>query len=367
MTPPSRPSLRTAGAAFAVALLCAACKPVDNVRIGFLGDVISELGVGGRNGAQLAIDTLNAEGGVHYELVIEDDHNDPQKARAAVATFAAQHAAFIVGPMTSTMAMAAVPEANRLDLVMISPTATTDALTGKDDAFFRTAADAPAGARELARALRARGARSVVVLMDIANGAYTTSFGHAAAVEFLRSGGESASEIGYLSGKSLEVADAMERIDGSHPDAVVLVSSPSDAAVATQHLRRALPQALIGLSPWGANVQYLQVGGRAADGTIALQAVALDSPLPRMRDFVARYGARYGEAPTTPAVQSYEAVMMGVDAMKRRGTQTLRQTLAQPQRWPGLDGDFALDAHGDATRALHMTQVRDGHFVPFTP
>jgi branched-chain amino acid transport system substrate-binding protein len=340
----------------------AACTS-DAVRIGFIADLGSELGVGGRNGAELAVSTLNAQGRARYELLVESDRNDPKVAQSAVASLAARNTTFVVGPMTSTMAVAAVPEANRVGLVMISPTATTDELSGKDDFFFRTAADASTGARQLARVLHDRGLRSVLVLMDIANGAYSSSFGHAVAMEFLRLGGTSAPELGYWSGKSLDFASALARVDAQAPDAVVLVDNPTDAGIASQHLRRTMPQVAIALSPWGANAQYLQVGGRASEGAIALQAVDLDSTLAPMRTFVDRYRERFGEAPTTPAVQAYEAVMLGVDALDRGGgAKALRATLSQPGSRHGLDGDFLMDAHGDTQRALRLTRVHDGRF-----
>lgn len=342
------------------------CQSAQTVRIGFLADLLSELGAGGRNGAELAVEALNAGGGTRYELLVADDRNDAGTARSAVAAFASRGAAFVVGPMTSAMAVAVVPEANQRGIVLISPTATTDELSGKDDFFFRTAADAPAGARQLADLLHDRGARSIVVLMDTANDAYTSSFGHAAAAQFLRRGGV-ATELGYRSGNSLDFAQAMRRIDSRSPDAVILVDSSSDAAIATEHLRRVAPGVVIALSPWGANMQFVRIGGLSSEGVIAMQAVDLDSPLPRMRDFVARYRARFGDVPTTPAVQGYEAVMLGADAMRRRGGASLRATLASAGRWDGLDGPFSLDAHGDAQRDLHLTIIRKGHFEALRP
>jgi len=359
--------LRSALAVLAAAVALAAgvgCRSADSVRIGFLGDLISELGVGGRHGAELAVETLNAQQGVHYELLLEDDRNDADAARAAIASFASRGAAFVVGPMTSEMAVAAVPEANRRGLVLISPTATTGELSAKDDFFFRVAADAPAGARQLAHLLHDRGARAIAVLMDTANRAYSASFGRAAAQEFRGLADAKAAEVEYRSGNSLAFANAMRQLVSAPADAVVLVTSPGDAAIATQHLRRAAPQAVIALSPWGANVQLLQVGGRATEGVIALQAVDLQSPLARMRDFVTRYRARFGDPPATPAVQSYEAVMLGVQALARRGSQPLREALSVPGTWTALDGEFSLDAHGDARRALHLTEVRNGRFEP---
>ena len=338
------------------------CAQPDRVRIGFVGDLMSDLGVGGRNGAQLAVETLNTEHRVRYELLVEDDRSDPNAARIAIASFASRGVAFVVGPMTSAMAVAAVPEANHLGIVLVSPTATTGELSAKDDFFFRTAADAPAGARQLVHFLHDHGARSIVVMMDSANGAYSLSFGRAAAMEFLKLGGRAAQEIFYRSGNTLEFADAMRQLGSGSADTVILVNSPSDAAIVTQHLRRVAPHVTIALSPWGSNVQFVQVGGRATESAIAAQAVDLESRLPRMRDFVTRYRTRFGTAPTTPAVQSYEAVMLGVDASSRRGARSLRTTLSVPGQWAGLDGTYSLDACGDAVRLLHLATVHDGRF-----
>ena len=362
------PARHAKQAVMALALtLASGCQPADNVRIGFLGGLsgsLSDLGVGGRNGAQLAVDTLNAEGREHFELMVEDDRQDPATARAAIASFAAHGASFVVGPTTSAMAVAAVPVADRLRLVLITPTATTDELTGRNDWFFRTAADAPTGARQLARLLHERGARTLSVLMDASNRAYSASFGRAAAAQFRSLGGKVDAEVDYESGPALDYAALAHRLASPAPDAVVLVDSPGEAAIVAQQLRRLDEHVVIALSPWGANVQFVQFGGRAVEGTIALQAVNLDSPLPRMREFARRYRERFGDEPTTPAVQSYEAVMLGVVALRRGGRDKLRDTLAVPATWPGLDGDFSLDANGDTSRTLHLAQVRHARFEP---
>jgi branched-chain amino acid transport system substrate-binding protein len=343
----------------------AGCQPAAVVRIGFLGGLsgsLADLGVGGRNGAQLAVDTLNAEGRERYELLVEDDRQDAATARAAFAAFASRDASFVVGPMTSAMAVAVAPEAERLKLVLISPTATTDELSGKADHFFRTAADAPTGARQLAELLQQRGARSLALLMDASNRAYSASFGHAAAAQFRALGGRVVSEIDYRSGPALDYAELARRLAAGAPDAVLLVESPGEAAMAAQQLRRIDGRIVIALCPWAANVQFVQFGGRAVEGAIALQAVNLDSPLPRMREFARRYRLRFGEDPTTPAVQSYEAVMLGATALRRGGRAALRETLAVPGRWLGLDGDIALDAYGDTRRALRPSVVRHARF-----
>ncbi len=84
--------------------------------------------------------------------------------------------------------------------------------------------------------------------------------------------------------------------------------------------------------------------------------------------FRKRHAERFGEDPGTPAVQAYEALMVGAQALQRAGAQErLLATLARPGRWSGLYGDIELDANGDTSRPLHFVQVRDGRFAPLAP
>ncbi len=351
----------------AAALWLAACQPAEPVLVGFIGGLsgtVADLGVNGRNGAELAIEALNAQGGTRYELRVEDDLQDPDRARAAVASLDKQRVRFIVGPMTSATAMAIVSEVNRLGIVLISPTATTNELTGKVDHFFRVAPDARAGARQIAELLRKRGLKSMAVLMDFKNRAYSESFGHAAAAHFRELGGQVGAELSYESRPSLDFAALARQLTEGHPQVVLIVSSSGDASLAAQHLRRIDPTIALAVSPWAANAQFLQMGGRAVEGALALQALDLESGAPAYVAFRRRYRERFGEDPTTAAVQTFDAVTMGVEALKRQGkNRSLRDTLGEAgASWPGLHSAIVLDAYGDTDRPMNMTEVRGGRF-----
>jgi ABC-type branched-subunit amino acid transport system substrate-binding protein len=68
-----------------------ACTPPEPLRIGFLGGLsgrVADLGIGGRNGAILAVEMRNQQGGINgrrVELIAEDDQQDVEVARQAVA------------------------------------------------------------------------------------------------------------------------------------------------------------------------------------------------------------------------------------------------------------------------------------------
>jgi len=85
------------------------------VRIGFLAGLsgrVADLGIGGRNGAILAVEMRNRQGGINgrpVELIAEDDQQDAELARHAASRLLASKVEVVIGPMTSTMALAIAP------------------------------------------------------------------------------------------------------------------------------------------------------------------------------------------------------------------------------------------------------------------
>ncbi|NIP49758.1 MAG: amino acid ABC transporter substrate-binding protein, partial [Gammaproteobacteria bacterium] len=89
---------------------------------------------------QLAIEEVNGNGGINGRLVegnVRDVSMHKETALHAVRNLSAEKVSAIIGPMTSQTAVAILPEINRLKIPLISPTASTNQLSGQDDYFFR--------------------------------------------------------------------------------------------------------------------------------------------------------------------------------------------------------------------------------------
>ena len=100
----------------------------DPIKIGFLPALTgpsSSTGVGMNRGTELAVEEINAAGGVggrKIELIVRDTQSDPTKAVNAVAELAQrQKAAVIWGPLNSGEALAATPLIAREKVPMIHP------------------------------------------------------------------------------------------------------------------------------------------------------------------------------------------------------------------------------------------------------
>ena len=353
-------------AALGLAALCG-CQPAPTIKVAFVGSLsghVTELAIDGRNGAQLAIDTLNAQSGPHYELRLHDDGPTPEAAIAAIDAVADEGDAFAIGPMTSVIAKRMLPEAAKRQVVLISPTANSDDLSGADDWFFRVIPPAGPGAEQIADAAIARGLRSAAVMAEWRNRTYSESFTNKFGARFQSQGGAPIHVVRYETDQNPDYAALAADLLSTHPRLVLFVCGAVDAAIVSQHVRRLDPDVQIAMASWAANVQLLQMGGRAIEGALVLQALDLDSPEPAYVDFRKRFIERFGNPPSQAAVFSYDATMLGAEGLRRKSArQSLRDVLSAPAEWPGLQQPVVLDHFGDSIHRFRLSEVRKGRFV----
>ena len=354
----------------AVLLLCLllqACSDHSELTVGFLGPLegkYSDLGVQGRNGAQLALEEANARElvpGVTFRLVAEDDLNTPDGARQAVDRLAAVKAVAVIGPMTSGVAKAALEQASGYRLLFISPTVSTPLLTGKKDLFFRVLSENSQWARALARyGMEKGGLRTVVVIADMDNDAYSGPYRDAFRSEFVRLGGVLLKdwEIRSLSLKSWEpIAAEIERLA---PDAVFVSLSSRDASnLAKTFVSRSLKLPVYS-AMWAATRELVVDCGQACGGWIFGMGYSEDNTRPEHLSFQQRYRQRFGYASNFAAALSYEATQAFLQGMLKaegdpKGLPDAMETLPE---LPGVIAPFRLDEFGDV--------VRDHYIIEFT-
>ncbi|MEW5815083.1 MAG: ABC transporter substrate-binding protein [Spirochaetota bacterium] len=120
------------------------CTEKNPIKIGFAGGLTgihSDLGIAGRNGALLAVEEITSAGGIKGRpvvLITKDDQQDPVAALKVDKELIDEGVVAIIGHMTSVMTMSVIPFINKSEILMISPTTSTNELTNIDDYFFRT-------------------------------------------------------------------------------------------------------------------------------------------------------------------------------------------------------------------------------------
>lgn len=362
---------RTLGLAAAL-LLGTACSSSSPLRIGFLGGIsgrMSDLGIGGRDGVQLAIDDLNQAGGVlgrRLELTVRDDEQNLDIATQRLHELFNSGVAWVVGPMTSSVAVAVLPLANQRGIPLISPLAGANTLGGHDDAFFRVVSDTAASAKQQAAALLKRGVRKLVTVADLKNKVFTQNWAHSAGERLVAGGGAVVQAVEVEAAPGLSFQALAQRIVAARPDGVIIAFSATDSVLLVQQLRRLAPEVLIALSVWAGTEELPQLGGSALEGVIVTQFFDRFNAAPRYLDFCNRYQKRFGTVPGYAATNAYDATQMGAAALRAAGTDApaaLIAALRQIRALDGLQRPLTFDAFGDCLASTYLTEIRNGRYT----
>lgn len=349
----------------------AACAEARPLRIGFLGGLsgrVADLGLGGRNGAQLAVEDANAAGGGRaVELLTRDDEQNNDTARQRLAELFDAGVAFVVGPMTSSVAVAVVPLAGQRGVPLISPTAGTAELSGLDDAFFRVLPDPRVATLPQAAALLSRGRRRLLTMADLSNRPFSVGWNTAAAKAFTTGGGVVVESLEFEARPGLKFTELAARVADAalrqQADCFLLAASATDSALVLQHLRRLSPQLAFALSPWAGTEELPALGGRAVEGTLVVQFFDRQSRAPRYVDFAARFARRFGEAPGYPAVNAYDATQIGLALLRSTEPTQLLPALRQPREHDALQRRLSIDRFGDSSTPIFLAEIHDGRYL----
>ncbi|MGC9399207.1 MAG: ABC transporter substrate-binding protein [Anaerolineae bacterium] len=359
------------GLALLLLALMSGCGGGAPIRVGFAGELTgrnADLGVQGRNGALLAVERINAEGGVvgrPLELVVRDDGGTPEGARAADQALIDAGVVAIIGHMTSRQSMAAVPLINAAGVVLLSPTTSTPELSALKDYFFRVNPVNALSARAMARRIfQDRGLCCVAIIYDIDNAAYTRVYRGVFEEASRELGGRLTGEVTFSSAAEPDFGALVGALRANDPAGLLIVASAVDAALIAQQVRLAGWDVPLFAAGWAQTEALLQNGGTAVEGMEVVTNFNSNSQTPAFLDFRARYEERFGREPTFAAAQSYEAVLFLAAALEKSDgrAEDLPQALVET-RIQGLTDVIAMDAYGDVVRPQYLLVVRDGVFV----
>jgi branched-chain amino acid transport system substrate-binding protein len=364
---PRRALLR--GAAAAGIAMTLGCSPREPLRVGFLGGTsgrYADLGVGARRGAELAVEEVNAGGGVdgrRLELISRDDEQDGARAVQLLEELAGLGVVFVVGPTTSGVARAIAPAATRRGLPLISPTAGTHELSGLADAFFRVLPDTRASALRQAEGLIARGHRRLVALADTRNAPFTRPWAQIVGERFTAAGGALVATIEFEAAPGLAFAEVAQRAVAARGDVVLIVASATDSSVLAQQIRRLDTAMPIAMSAWAGTEELPVQGGRAVEGVQVPQFFDRASTAPRYLEFVRRFREQFAAPPGYAAANGHDALTLGVTALRRGGREGVLAALREVRSHAGLQREITFDGFGDCASPVYLTEIRDGRYV----
>jgi branched-chain amino acid transport system substrate-binding protein len=352
------------------------CGGKEPIRIGFVAQltgVQAELGVQERNGVQLAVEEINAAGGIvgrPVELVVRDDLGTPEGAQAADQELIDAGVVAIIGHTTSGQTIAGLAVTNPAHIVMLSPTASTPELSGQEDYFFRVAYSLTDRAGALAqRIYQGRNITRIAVIYDADNTAYSQSFRDAFADKYQSLGGQLVAETDFSSKAQPDFAPLVTQLRASNSDGLLVIASDIDTALIAQRTRLMDWPIPLFTTAWAQTETLVNNGGQAVEGLEIEFANALNDQTPDYLDFQTRYQARFGQDPSFGATLGYEAAKILAAALQKTGGKAdgLAQALVGIKNFKGLTDTFSFDKYGDVIRPFYLGTIRDGKYAVIEP
>lgn len=350
-------------------VLLGACShpPEEPIKIGLSINLSGRGGEAGehiRNGAQLAVDEVNAQGGIHGRplmLLVRDDENSDKGIEKADTSLLDEKVVAIIGHSLSANTVKAYPLVTSHDTVLITAYTATTKLSGKDDLFFRTAIDCNLYGVKTAALLKAKGITSVSVLMDMNNADFVEDY--VAQLQKYYQG--SLTTVQFKSQGNADWHQLAGDLLAPNPEAVLLLTESSMTAVAVQKLRELKFNGPLIASIWAQSPELLRIGGPAMEGLSMVSFVDPDNKRPEYLKFSKELNEKFHKTATARADRSYEMVYILADALKRCkiiDAQSLKVALLQG-KYESVLGPVKFDSYGDVIRPVYEIVVRDGKFA----
>lgn len=342
--------------------LSAACAGGDSpLYIGAAGPWSESFGRMNQRGIQLALDEINARGGVRgrpLRLIERDDQGDGSKAAAIASEFVANRSVIgVVGHVTSGAMMAAARVYDQ-GLPAIATTASSPDLSGISAWTFRVIASDSANGATMARFATERGYRRAAILYE--NNAY----GRGLAEAFRRSyNGEVIALDPIPSDGQTTVEPFISFVATRAPDLVFVAGTDaSGRAVLREARRQGLRSAFMGGDGW----TPIAADTAAAEGAWVGAPFSANDPRDEAQQFVRAFVARFRESPDGNAALAYDATMLLAAAIEQSGASRTRVRdwlagLRDAGAWRGVTGSISFSASGDIVGGgVVMTRVRSG-------
>jgi branched-chain amino acid transport system substrate-binding protein len=373
----------------AFALLFSFCASAqDTIKIGLVTALSGQSARAGEaitRGLQVAIDELNAKGGVlgkKFELVRRDDEATPAKGViAARELLFREKVAVLFGGLDSPVSIAIVPIVNEAKVPMMGPWAAGTPITkngAKDNYVFRVSAvDEIVDKAMLQYSQRTFNAKNCGMILVNNPWGESNEKGLTAA---LNAKGMKAAGIEKFEGNDVDVVPQLTRLKAAGADCLFLVGNVGPSAQVVKSLDRMGWKPPI-VSHWGpAGGRFTELAGPSAKDVHFIQTYSFfgkQSPVGQkvMKALMAKYPDYKGPGDITPAVgvaNAYDAMMLTALAIQAAGKvdgTAIRNGYYKIGKYEGLiktyNKPFTTEVHDAITENDYVwTQFIDNQIVP---
>lgn len=309
-------------AALALSAIPVSAEETGTFKIGGIGPITGSTAVYGQavmNAAQLAVDEINAEGGVQFELNFQDDENDQETAVNAYNTLKDWGMQILLGTVTSAPCIAVGAESVNDNIFQLTPSGSAVECVQYDNAFRVCFSDPNQGTASAQYIGEHELASKVAVIYDSSD-VYSSGIYENFAAEAANQGIEIVAAEAFTADSRTDFSVQLQKAKDSGAELIFLPIYYTEASlILTQASSMGIEADFFGCDGLDGILAVEGFDTSLAEGIMLLTPFAADADDEQTQAFVAAYEEAYGDTPNQFAADAYDGVYAIKAAIEQAG------------------------------------------------
>ena len=346
------------------------------LRIGGVGPLTGDAAIYGnaaKGGAEIAVEEINALGGLQIELRYEDDAHDAEKSVNAYNTLKDWGMQALLGTVTSAPCVAVGDVAQGDNMFLLTPSGTAVECVQYDNAFRVCFSDPMQGLESAKYIGENKLAAKVAVIYDSSD-VYSTGIYQAFAAEAKNQGLELVATEAFTAESKTDFSVQLQQAKDAGADMVFLPIYYNEAAlILKQASDMSFDVKFFGCDGLDGILGVKNFDASLTEGVMLLTPFAADATDDLTVKFVTTYQEKFNETPNQFAADGYDAIytikaaaeQAGITAdMSNEEICTAMQTAMTQITVDGLTGEgITWDASGEPTKEPKAVVIKDGVYT----
>ena len=283
-------------------------------KIGGIGPVTGAAAVYGlavKNGAQIAVDEINADGGINgyqIEFNFQDDEHDAEKSVNAYNTLKDWGMQVLMGTVTSAPCVAVADKTNTDNMFQITPSGSSVECAQNPNVFRVCFSDPDQGAASATYIAENKLAEKIAVIYDSSD-VYSSGIYEKFAAEAANQGLEIVDAEAFTADSNKDFSTQLQKAKDAGADLVFLPIYYTEASlILKQADTMGYAPKFFGCDGMDGILQVENFDTKLAEGLMLLTPFAADAQDELTQKFVTSYKENYGETPIQFAADAYDAI-----------------------------------------------------------
>jgi branched-chain amino acid transport system substrate-binding protein len=337
----------------------------------------AQYGQGVMNAIQIAVDEVNAAGGINgYQVAFnfQDDEADPQKAVNAYNTLKDWGMQILEGTVTSGACAAVSAETYNDRIYQITPSASSTSVTEGHDNTFQICFSDPNQGTVSADYIAENGLGTKIGIIYDSSDPYSTGVYQNFATEAANVGLEIVATEAFTADSKTDFTTQLQKCKDAEADLLFLPFYYTEGSIVlTQANKMGYEPTMFGVDGFDGLLGVENFDVSLAEGVYLLTPFAADAEDEATQSFVSKYEEQYGGTPNQFAADAYDGIYILKEALEsanltpEASNEEICEALIaaiQEVNYDGLTGEgMTWNSAGEVSKSPKAVIIQDGGYV----